>query len=452
MTTARARALCSLVAVVGVAGALSTAQSLLADKLWRIDFTPEHRYVLSQRAAQILGEVDRAVRLTGFVRADDPRNHDLEDLLHRASAASPYMSYRLVDLDRNPAVARQYDVDTYGAVVVESGEQHFDLPDPDEQTLLAAIVQVTHPKRHRVYFVVGQGEHGIHDRDRREGYTYAYVALLRERYQVEELELGHGHDIPADASALVVAGPRSDLPAGALQRIDAFVRGGGGLLVLLDPGENINLVALLERYGVTVGEGVVLDERNRLFAGDFLTVLIPGHSTVHPVGAGLLAPPLMSRVRPVSTAPSELRIAGVDLLKSAPESWSTTDPRVERETDATFIAGRDVAGPISVAAAVLVRPIGARPGRVLTIGDSDFAANYFLDYLGNRDLFLNAVGWVCGEDEVVASRAPIKEPGAEQFFVSADQGRLTFWIGTVVQPVLVLLIGALVYVRRRRSG
>jgi ABC-type uncharacterized transport system involved in gliding motility auxiliary subunit len=237
-----------------------------------------------------------------------------------------------------------------------------------------------------------------------------------------------------------------------VRRIDAYVRRGGGLLVLLDPGDLPNLIGLLQRYGVAVSNEVVLDEQNRLFAGDFLTLLVPGRSTAHPIGAALQSPPLMSQVRAVTTVATEARAAGVDLLKTSPQSWRTPNLEALESGVGTFVAGRDTLGPVPVAVSVLVRSDVDSPGRVLVYGDSDFATNFFLGYLGNRDLFLNSVNWLAQEDTLVASRPPAQVPGVNQFFLSAIEGRRVFWIGTVVQPLLVLLLGLVVFAWRRLAG
>jgi ABC-type uncharacterized transport system involved in gliding motility auxiliary subunit len=303
-----------------------------------------------------------------------------------------------------------------------------------------------------VYFVTGHGEHRIGDRDRRRGYSYALVALIHELYEVEEIRLSADGEVPEDAAALVIAGAQRDLSSAVVRRIDAYVRRGGGLLVLLDPGDLPNLTGLLQRYGVAVSNEVVLDEQNRLFAGDFLTLLVPGRSTAHPVGAALQSPPLMSQVRAVTTVATEARAAGVDLLKTSPESWRTPDLEVLESGVGAYVAGRDTPGPVPVAVSVLVRSDVGSPGRVLVYGDSDFATNFFLGYLGNRDLFLNSVNWLAQEDTLVASRPPTELPGVNQFFLSASEGRRVFWIGTVVQPGLVLLSGLVVFGWRRLTA
>lgn len=452
MNASRSHALRSLLAVAGVGGSLAMAQMILSERVWRIDLTPEKSHVLSDHARQILGALEHDVSITAFVRADDPRNRDIEDLLRRARAASEHVRYQVLDVNRNPAVAWQYGVDAFGAVVVESEGRRKEFPNPDEQTLMAAIVHVTRPGRRRVYFLQGHGERGIRDRNRRNGYSYAQVALIHELYEVDEVRLGESRPVPEDADALVIAGPQQNLSASALRHVDAYLRSGGGVLVLLDPGQASNLIELLGRYGVAVSDELVLDEENRLFAGDFLTLLVPGRSTAHPIGAGLQEPPLMSQVRPVTTAATELTEAGIELLMTSPSSWRTGDLSVLRTGVGHYRPEEDAEGPVSVGVSVLVRGRGDEPGRLLVYGDADFATNFFLEYLGNRDLLLNSVNWLAEEDTLVASRPPAKLPGVNQLFVSASQGRTVFWIGTVVQPAAILLLGIAVYTRRRLTG
>jgi ABC-type uncharacterized transport system involved in gliding motility auxiliary subunit len=109
---------------------------------------------------------------------------------------------------------------------------------------------------------------------------------------------------------------------------------------------------------------------------------------------------------------------------------------------------------VSIAVAALVANDGpdAPPARMVVIGDADFANNFFIEYLGNKDLWVNAINWLAHEEELVGVRPQQQEPGVNQFFVSARQGRLAFWLGSVAQPAVFLAVGALVFVRRRMTG
>jgi ABC-type uncharacterized transport system involved in gliding motility auxiliary subunit len=453
VSTAQRRWLATLVGSLGCATALVFAQLLVARAGWRIDLSPEQRFVLSEHARQILAALDRPVEIVGFLRADDPRNREIDDLLARVRAASPQITTRLVDVNRNPALAREYGVDSYGAVVVESGGLRRDFTNPTEQTLMAAIIQVTRPARRRVYFSTGHGERSLGDRDRQTGYSSANVALINELYESGEVGLDGQSPLPGDAAALVIAAPRRDLPPGALHQIEAYLHRGGGVLVLLEPGKQApSLNTLLRRYGIAVSDEVVLDGQQRMFAGDYLTMLVPGHSPDHPVSAALTSTPLMSGVRAVRIAPTESTESGIDLLATAPESWRTPDLGVLESGDSEFVAGRDTRGPVPVGASVLVRNEGAKPGRLLVYGDADFASNLLLGYLGNRDLLLNSVNWLAGEETMLGSRPPAQAPGVNQLFISDRQGERVFWLGAVILPAAILVLGLGGVALRQRHG
>ncbi|HVO22527.1 MAG TPA: GldG family protein [Candidatus Margulisiibacteriota bacterium] len=450
-----------LTATLGLAATLAMIQVILSHYTWRLDLTPEKRFTLSEHARQVLKNLDHDVHVIAFLRSDDARNSEIEDLLTRVRNVSPRVQYSVVDVNRNPAVARQYGVDNYGSLVVESDGRRKDFASPREDVLVEAILQVTRPHRKVVYFLSGHGEPDIDNTDRRLGYSGVRNALQREFYDVRSLNLLDENSVPDDATVVVVAGPRRDLLTSELAKLGDYVRRGGGLLVMLDPQAAPSLVAFLARYGITVDNDVVVDPENRLFAGDYLTLIVPGLSAQHPVSAGLKAPPLFSQARTVGFAGTpDGNVKGIDFLQTAKSGWSTTDTEVLRTGVASFVGGRDRAGPVPVGVSVLIdnrRTGDVGPGspgvaRVIVLGDSDFANNFFIDYLGDKDLVVDAINWLAGQEELVGARPQLRQPGVNQFFVSARQGRLAFTLGTIVEPALFLAVGAAIFLRRRWTG
>lgn len=453
MTVRFGRWAATLLGTVGCLTMLLCAQLLVARAGWRVDLSPERRFVLSEHARHILAALERPVEVIAFVRADDPRNRDVHDLLARVGAASSYVQTRIVDVNRNPALAREYGVDTFGAVVVEHDGRRRDVTNATEQTLMAAIIQVTRPARRRVYFSVGHGERRVSDRDRQRGFTAANVALINELYEVGETVLDGETPVPADAMALIVAAPRRDLSAAAVHQIDAYLRRGGGVLMLLEPAiATPRLAAQLARYGVAVSDEIVLDAVHRMFAGDYLTMVVPDRSRDHPVTAALSGLPLMSGMRALRVVPRDAAEHGMAVLATAAESWRTPDLSALERGESAFVAGRDSRGPITVGASVLVPGTGGRPGRLLVYGDADFASNLLLEYLGNRDLLLNSVNWLSGEETMLGTRPPTQLPGTNQLFLSARQGERVFWLGAVVLPAIILLVGLSGVALRERRG
>jgi ABC-type uncharacterized transport system involved in gliding motility auxiliary subunit len=439
---------------VGLGGTFFMAQVLLSHRTWRIDLTPAKRFTLSEHARNVLAALDRDVQIVAFLRSDDARNAEIEDLLTRVRNASRHVRYAVVDVNRNPAVARQYGIDSYSALVVESDGRRKEFTNPAEELLIEAILQVTRPSRKVIYFLTGHAEQDLLSTDRSRGYSSARAALTTEFYEVRPLSLLGETAVPEDASAVVIAGPRKDLMNAELARLATYVERGGDLLIMVDPQSAPGLTAFLDRYGVKMTDDVVVDPENRLFAGDYLTMTVTGLSERHPVSAAMKAPPLFSQARSVSFTAAAPNIRGIEFLQTAPSSWSTPDLDVLETGTATFVDGRDRPGPIPVGVSVLIQST-ERPdtiARLIILGDSDFANNFFIEYLGDKDLLVNAVNWLAGEEELVGQRRQRQTPGVNQFFVSARQGRLAFLLGTIVEPSLVLAVGTLIFLRRRWVG
>ena len=88
---------------------------------------------------------------------------------------------------------------------------------------------------------------------------------------------------------------------------------------------------------------------------------------------------------------------------------------------------------------------------MIVVGDSDFVTNGIIDYLGNKDLFVNSINWLARDESLLSARAQSKEVGREQFFVTETQGAWSFWLATILQPAFFFAAGALVFLRRRRG-
>ena len=97
----------------------------------------------------------------------------------------------------------------------------------------------------------------------------------------------------------------------------------------------------------------------------------------------------------------------------------------------------------------------ARRGRLAVIGDADFATDAYLDVLGNKDVALNAVAWLVGEERTAGVRAgatPETQRPLSPLVLTDAQARRLLGTVVVVLPGLVLLTGALVVGMRRRRG
>jgi hypothetical protein len=203
---------------------------------------------------------------------------------------------------------------------------------------------------------------------------------------------------------------------------------------------------------VVLHEDVVVDPSARLYGGEEVTMRLTLDQRAHPIVTPMAAAPLFSRARSVEVAPRpEEGILGSEFLFASRDSFATSDPAVLRTGRGRFVAGRDRRGPVPVGAEVTF-PLageGDRQGRLITYGNAEFATNFFIDFLGNKDLFLNTVAWLSHAESGITHRSPTQLPGINQFFVSDTQGRRIFWLAAVLQPLAFAVVALGMAVWRR---
>jgi ABC-type uncharacterized transport system involved in gliding motility auxiliary subunit len=430
-------------------------QLVLDARAWRFDLTPERRYTLSPRAHEVVRGLDVDVRALAFLRSGDPRNVAIRDLLGQVAGISPRVHVEMVDLNRAPALAREYDVAGVGVVLEAAGRRRL-VSNPNEDSLLAGLLAVTRPVPRVVAWVVGHGEGDVESSERRTGFARLRRLLTDEQYVIRPTTLGT-QGIPDKADAVVIAGPQEDFLPEELAALNRHLQRPGRAVVLLDPLKAPDLARFLSRYGVALDDEIVLDPSGRLYGGEWLTMRLVTGERTHPIVAPLAALPLFSRVRPVRASGDETGDVVVEpFLFTSRESWSTPDAAALRQGTATFTEGRDRRGPVSVGVAAtfpgLREPgMAQRRGRLVVLGDSEFANNFFIDFLGNKDLALNTLAWVSEDEQAMTHRPEHAVPGVNQFYVTDEQGDRIFWQSVVLQPCLFLALGLGIVAWRRWS-
>jgi ABC-type uncharacterized transport system involved in gliding motility auxiliary subunit len=118
----------------------------------------------------------------------------------------------------------------------------------------------------------------------------------------------------------------------------------------------------------------------------------------------------------------------------------------------------DKKGPVSIAAAVSAASTEpAKPGeaadapkpetRVVVVGDSDFVANAGLGIQGNRDLFLNTIGWLSQQENLISIRP--KSPNDSRITLTATQQNNITWLSLLIIPAFIFGSGVYTWWRRR---
>ena len=178
---------------------------------------------------------------------------------------------------------------------------------------------------------------------------------------------------------------------------------------------------------------------------------------MHPVTAPTDVPVVMVVARTVEATSRNPEVRAEAVARTVESAWATVEIEAARRGDATYRDGRDRRGPLPVMVAASLKPRakGGKAGRLVVIGDADFAADGYLAELGNRDLVLNSISWLTDEEALIARRpreiAEIARP-LSPLVLTERQAHLLFVATVVVEPGLLLLMGTVVVVVRRRRG
>jgi ABC-type uncharacterized transport system involved in gliding motility auxiliary subunit len=447
------------VLVVLILGVIALVEAVSYRHSYRVDLTENKRWSLSPQTVKVVGELSVPVRAIAFFRPDQPGKRTAEDLLKQYTGRSDgKFTWEVIDADRNPLVAREYAFESYGTVVLEAtlkdGQRKQEkLQDLDEEKLTNALIRVTRPGKRTVYFLKGHGEKDPGSNDRT-GYGQMKAAVEKLNYEVKDLVLARETKVPDDATIVVAAGPQKELLPNEIEALVGYVARAGKVFFMVDPFQNTGLGPTLERYGLGLGNDVIIDispTGRRAGAGPEIPVVVD--YVAHPITRDFRFATFFPVARSVTVKdkPPE-GVSAMALARTSSESWGETNQDQIRTGQVKPDPG-EARGPLTIAAVATIDAKDApadRKGakaRIVLVGDSDFAANEFVNLSGNRDFFLNTLSWLAEEENLIAVRP--KESRGAPVFLTAAQGQVMFLVPVVLVPLAVIVAGVVAVARRR---
>src|SRR5258707_1640067 len=288
-----------------------------------------------------------------FVRTEDPASLELAHLLFQAATFTPRLTYQVIDVNKARGMAREYNVTSYGEVVVESQGRRRDFDNARSDLLIPAVLQISNETNKHIYFTIGHGERDVFDTDHNQGYSQWRNLLEQNNYAIDNVSL-FASGVPDDAKVVVSLGPRKDFLPEELAALAKYLGHGGHYVAIIDPFGSPTLVEFMKKYYLDFIPQVIVDPAYRLNAGEILTTQIPLRSEENPITRSMTAPAVFSLGRGVmitgaggATAPDDLKIANEDkFLSSSHESWGSGDPNGLTTGITRDKAGRDITGPV----------------------------------------------------------------------------------------------------------
>jgi ABC-type uncharacterized transport system involved in gliding motility auxiliary subunit len=427
-----------LVAVLGLVNAMVGLRATT------FDWTEAGRNTLSIETTTVLEHLSKDVVLKQFGRAQDPA---LGNMLGAFAARSQRIRVEFVDIESAPQIVRRYGVTRPGTVVAESGDRFRTVETLTEPALATAILQATSSAELLVCFATGEGEHGLADTSA-QGLSGLAAVLTASNYRTDRVNLAQG-DVAQGCSVLIVAGVPNGLSPEALERVDRYFSRGGRLGLLLDPPVDGLIADFLRPFGITVGQGVIIETSGAgraVGAGPENPIALVYHE--HPITRGFEQRTVFGRAVPLAVSSTDIGMP-TPLVSTA----DTAFERIDLMSQATeFRPGRDRQGPFVLAVATAI-PRGSRDAalpepRIVVVGDSDFLANGFITWTANRDLAVRMIAWLAGEED--AHVVSVSERQNRRITMT-ERGRTAMYLVNLgLLPLLLLVAGLVQFLRMRR--
>jgi ABC-type uncharacterized transport system involved in gliding motility auxiliary subunit len=495
------------VAAVALVFALVAGVNYLSARHWvRGDWTKTKIYSLSQTTRKVVEGLTRPVQVTVFMTRNSRLYRPVSELLNGYRTASPKIEIEFLDPERNPMRAQQLLKEfaiRQNTVVFRSGDrkkyvEEDKLADFDytgvqqgavpqvkafkgEEAFTSAILDVTEKTVSKIYFSTGHGEPGLDSQERGQGFGQWKQLLERANLSVAAWSSLGKDNIPADASAVVVAGPKAAFlapEAGALQK---YAAGGGRIFLMLDPvlpepgapPADLGLGGFLTTYGIKLGNDIVIDPSNAVpMVGP--ETLIANDYGPHPIvrslseeGLPVVFPLARSVSKPEKAPEGYLESL---LVQTSKDGWGETSLA---NLEAVKKDKEDTPGPVSIAIAVesakndkdrskAADEAAARdkdkdkekdakapekPFRLVVVGNSRFAANGTIGNAGNANFALNAINWLAGQERLVGI-APKTPEQASLALTRAQVNRIGLFVIAGL-PLIASVLGVWVWYRRR---
>ena len=448
--------------VLAILIAVNVAVSALPASATEYDISASKLYSVTSNTKSVVNALTEDVTIYWIVQADQ-EDAVIEKLLDRYASLSDHIEVEKRNPDVYPTFAEEYidegDAVYNNSLVVECGERSRYIPYTDiyitdadmysysystsfdgEGAITSAIDYVTNPDQPSAYTLTGHGESELPA-------TFA-DSLEKENITLEELSLLNTDEIPEDADVLIVYAPQSDISEDEAEMLSDYVSGGGKLLVMAGPvqdAELTNLYSILEPYGVTPVEGVVVEGDRAHYALTTPAALMPdmasstitdalieeGYYIIMPVASGLE----VGTNSTSATVTSLLTTSDAAFSKLAGHDMTT----YEKEDG-------DIDGPFSLAVSVEY----GDGGGIVWFSSSSYLNDLYNAYSSgaNNDLTMNAVSSLVGESEAMAIRS--KSLNYNYLTISDSTAGLLKVLMIGVLPLAFLAAGIAVVVRRRR--
>lgn len=453
--------------VIAVLVVINLIVGQIPEKYTQVDVSTQKLYTISDTTEKYLKDMNTDVIIYHIVQSGK-EDSVLEKMLTRYEEESKHIKVEKKDPVLYPNFTSQYTSDDVAdnSLIVVAGEKskvisYSDLYETEmdyttyqtnttgfdgEGQIDSAISYVTSENLPVIYTLEGHEELELN--------SSLTDSLQKANYDVQSLNLLTQDAVPKDTGCLMIAAPQKDLSEEEAQKIITYMEAGGKVMIFTEyTGTDMpNLKSVLENYGVTTGDGVIMEGDTGHYIMQRPYYIVPTidssdiTSDIKSNNRYVLAP-ISQPVKTLSDYRDTLQISS--LLSTSDKAYIKTDVQnmttYEKEDS-------DEEGSFQVGVSVTEQVDDDNTTQLVCFGCAsllDEATDQQVSG-GNTDLVLAALGWMCENDAPVID---VTSKSLTMSYLTVPQFDAAYWSIIVcgVIPVAFLLIGTVIWFKRRKQ-
>jgi hypothetical protein len=461
----------------------------------RWDFSRNKKYELSSMTTNMLKSLKEPVKAVVFFPSAQALLGDVSALMKEYEYASKKkFSVEYVDpyknLSRARELAEKYKFGSSDNIVIldYQGKSKFvnaqDMADLDmsramygepptvrafkgEQAITSAVLEITEEKQSKLYFVTGHGEPDLKGEEVTAFSGYAGRLNLK----IDPVNLNSVDAVPADATGLIIFGPKVDYSEREIKLVsDFWTEKNGSLFVLLGPsGKTPRLDAFLAEQGIAPRNDLVLKTGKvlaRTSTGGVALqtgIMTDPHAVLTPAGKSVtkdlagITTQLLGPTQSFNIDPAKAQILKLNttpIMESDEGYWGETEFKSGETKPVYFDPQKDKIGPVTIGAAIekgaMEDPrVKVDTARMVVVGNAGFLTDNGLRLSETGiDIAMNALNWITNRDEMIAGIAPKEKKPVNLQLDEKKMGTLLLTVIGII-PAIVGLIGFATWWQRR---
>jgi hypothetical protein len=408
------------------------------------DVTGNNTYTLTDQTIKIVKNAKEDMRFLVFAkRVEFNQIKTLTDL-YFFEKNNIHREY--IDVETRPDLVSSNNVLKSPTIIVEYQGRREHVTVLNELSITNAIKKLSLGKLPMIVFTTGHGEASL-ESEENEGISHLGGILKNSNYNVVQMNTATTKNIPQEAEALVIWGPRQGFRKDEVQRIDEWVTAGGNLIIAFDPdlnGEKFpELKNILLKRGIYVSNDLVVDRLKHVNGSNGTVPMVDRFNSTSPIVKEFRGPIFFPLVSSISKVKGELDGTFTTVVSSMPfpASWAEKSNAEVIEGKVVFTQGKDTPGPITLAATW-----EGQSSRVSVFGNSTFLINTYKKFGENFIFFSNALNWTIEQDVLISFNLPVVKQ--EPVFISKPQLGIIFYFSVIVAPLSMFGLAFMFYRRR----